>query len=439
MLRAVVRTPALQRRRFTSIAVERAAQHITVPALCASFPFLWLRDVCPCPACVHPSTRQKRIRTSDFVHAGLEPVKAEAVDGGLRVVWATANKDKEKHESFYPASFLERHASLTALSAFHKDVAPLPWGTASTLSTHLQLDALPDPVPYASLASPTVLARVYTRLLRSGLVFLSGVPTLRTTDADCELRVLARHLGALRRTFYGETWDVRTVRESRNIAYTNLDLGFHMDLLCVPSSFVLKCFIIIQLNCRYFKEPPRFQILHALRNRVRGGHSLFIDALHAAHALRAASPASFSLLARTPIPFHYINDGHHLHHAHPTFKLAPHSGEEEPQIESINYSPPFQAPLPPNTPTALYEALASFAAHLDAPEARLTRLLGEGDAVVFDNRRILHARAAFEEIQDSEKGEGEPSRWLKGCYLEEDALLDRMRVLRAELELQKSN
>ena len=61
--------------------------------------------------------------------------------------------------------------------------------------------------------------------------------------------------------------------------------------------------------------------------------------------------------------------------------------------------------------------------------------------VLFDNRRVLHARASFREWQDHERPEdvpqtreGESSRWLKGCYLEADALLDRMRVLEAQLE-----
>ena len=55
---------------------------------------------------------------------------------------------------------------------------------------------------------------------------------------------------------------------------------------------------------RYFKHPPKYQILHCLRNRVHGGASLFVDAFHAAAALPRAHSA---ILAATPVPFHYIN------------------------------------------------------------------------------------------------------------------------------------
>jgi gamma-butyrobetaine dioxygenase len=42
-----------------------------------------------------------------------------------------------------------------------------------------------------------------------------------------------------------------------------------------------------------------------------------------------------------------------------------------------------------------------------------------GECVIFDNRRILHARTAF--------AGGE--RWLRGAYLDDDPYLSKMRVL----------
>lgn len=59
-----------------------------------------------------------------------------------------------------------------------------------------------------------------------GLFFLKGVPT-----KDQEVATVAERIGHLRHTFYGRTWDVKSVPEAKNIAYTNLNLGLHMDLL----------------------------------------------------------------------------------------------------------------------------------------------------------------------------------------------------------------
>ncbi|KAJ6569093.1 hypothetical protein B0H19DRAFT_1256767 [Mycena capillaripes] len=179
----------------------------------------------------------------------------------------------------------------------------------------------------------------------------------------------------------------------------------------------------------YFKKSD--QILHCLRNKVVGGASLFVDAFHAAAALRTQDPMLFEVLATTPVPFH-INDGHHLHHTHPTIELSPTG-----VISQINYSPPFQAPLLLNTPSTLsntppsfYIALAAFADLLQDSARVYQYTQKEGDAVIFDDRRALHARTAF---SNREEKDGEPNRWLKGCYFEADALLDRGRGLRKGL------
>lgn len=51
--------------------------------------------------------------------------------------------------------------------------------------------------------------------------------------------------------------------------------------------------------------------------------------------------------------------------------------------------------------------------------------LAAGDLVVFDNRRVLHARNAF----DLQQGH----RHLQGCYVDRDELLSRIRVLERSL------
>ena len=52
--------------------------------------------------------------------------------------------------------------------------------------------------------------------------------------------------------------------------------------------------------------------------------------------------------------------------------------------------------------------------------------LREGDCVIFDNRRVLHARRAF----DASEGE----RWLKGAYVDDDVFFSRLRVLQEQFK-----
>lgn len=391
------------RRRWSTLSTSSSS--LTVHSLKASFPYVWLRDSCQSsPDCIHPTTSQKLRKTSD-IPVDIRPISngVQLTDTGIQIDWT------DGHKSHFLASFLERHSSQKKLSEFHKDIAPQAWDHASISSAR---DLF---LPYESLRTQEGLLAAFTQISESGLLFVTGVPNKETLDETCELLTLANFFGDIRSTFYGRVWDVRNVRNSRNIAYTNLDLGLHMDLL-------------------YFEHPPRYQILHCLRNKVHGGTSIFVDALSAANTLRETHPSDFDILTTTPVAFHYINDGHHLHREHPTIELAsPASGAPPGTISHFNYSPPFQAPLPLSTPLEFYPALQRFAGLLNDPQNTYSYTLREGDAVFFDNRRVLHARTAFSEIEGL-GSEGETNRWLKGCYLEADDLMDRGRVLRTKLE-----
>ncbi|KAJ2919684.1 hypothetical protein MD484_g735, partial [Candolleomyces efflorescens] len=414
-------------RTWTSVTTTKDA--LVVKALDnTTFPYVWLRDSCQSsPQSIHPSTKQKLHRTSDIpldvrptgiaegqtISPGESSAKGvQVVPEGIEIAWS------DGHKSLFSKEFLKTHSSSSTLHASHfsEYTSPKAW-TSSTITESPNLF-----VSYASLNEPKGLVDAMVQLLKYGLIFVSGVPTEHKTSDTCELRTLAQRFGEIRNTFYGEFWDVINITNSKNIAYTDLDLGLHMDI-------------------QYFHHPPRFQALHCLRNRVVGGTSIFVDALHTSHVLYRSNPYHFDILTKTPVAFQYVNDGHHLYKQHPTIQLENTSAtatdpSEPPAISHINYSPPFQGPLPVSTPLSFYPALKEFADILNDPKNTYSYTLKEGDCVLFDNRRVLHARTAFEEKQGSEReegisfgqGESKTNRWLKGCYLEADAVADRMRI-----------
>ena len=221
-LSALHSAPAIPRRTWTTLT--RGEDALTVHALNATLPYVWLRDACPSPACVHPSTRQKLHRTSDIPadiapHAGADAVRV--TPAGLEVAWA------DGHASVYPRAYLERYADPVCLARFHRDdsVRPRAWARAEVAAAPALF------VSYADVQTPAGLVGAMEQLAQYGLLFVRGVPPEKTADAVCELCALAGRFGELRTTFYGTLWDVVSLRESRNIAYTNLDLGLHMDLL----------------------------------------------------------------------------------------------------------------------------------------------------------------------------------------------------------------
>jgi len=59
---------------------------------------------------------------------------------------------------------------------------------------------------------------------------VTDVPTEETSDEHCEVKRLAERFGEIRETLYGKIWNVRSYVGSKNIAFTDLHLGLHMDI-----------------------------------------------------------------------------------------------------------------------------------------------------------------------------------------------------------------
>lgn len=415
--------------------------------------YVWLRDACRAPTSVQASSQQKLFHTSDIplledasqlldkvprpvelVHT-TEPelvvrfAREHAVENAFtRLVSPASVPEAAAHESRFPLSFLVRQMHPGQYRAHHGDLLTLgQYWDAAMLREH----GRPESVAWDEVkTSNESLLRMLTALLRDGFTFVHDLPTHPTSSEPGPSRAmvaaLAERIGELRHTFYGTLWDVQSIASSRNIAYTNVDLGLHMDLC-------------------YFQNPPRFQLLHMLRKRVQGGESMFVDSFRVAEQLWVEDREAFDILASTPVAFHYENAGEHYYYTHPTIELAhdaeafagpSHGASGMPRIVAVNYSPPFQAPLPLHAPglrtrkerEAFYRALNAFAARTLSPELMYTHSLEEGECVVFDNRRVLHARRGFE--WNATEPSGEVGRWLKGTYVEGDALWSRWRALR---------
>ncbi len=195
----------------------------------------------------------------------------------------------------------------------------------------------------------------------------------------------------------------------------------------------------------YFENPPRYQALHCLRNRVEGGSSYFVDSFAAARDLYATDREAWTNLRNTLMPFVYDNDGYHYFYRHRTIECQSETripGTSEPRITAINYSPPFQGRwnmahadrwATPDT-EATPRSINAFEKLLDREEGRYEFTMREGDVVLFDNRRVLHARRSFKDREGGQDlKEGEATRWLKGCYMDGDVVRNKMRVLTRSL------
>ncbi|GAA5893723.1 uncharacterized protein JCM6883_003618 [Sporobolomyces salmoneus] len=404
--------------------------------LSLSLPNLWLRDSSIHPSHVHPSSNQKLFRTTDI------PINGKLIGYGVHELpgkgdclvteWSTrlstpGMDPKSVKLSVVPLSVLE--GLIRGGESEGKVLGNLPesrtWDKKQLEQTLVEMDY------QEYMKDDKALFRMLDGLVKDGIVFLKNVPTTEKAGHATELKRLVERIGSLRKTWYGDLWDVKAEQGSKNIAYTNLDLGLHMDLT-------------------HFDHPPRYQFLHSLLNSsVLGGESYFVDSYALAQHLLSTSPSHFSTLCTEPVHFEYRNGPHWTRFSRPTFELVPGSHQT---LKAVNYSPPFQgnfllerlrrdekgkevASDDTERLLELHEALGEFAKLCDDKEGkwRYTRQLQPGECVIFDNRRVLHARTAFEFTEnggEEGKGEEEKGRWLKGAYMDGDEVWSRWRVER---------
>ncbi|MBS0374119.1 MAG: TauD/TfdA family dioxygenase [Proteobacteria bacterium] len=233
------------------------------------------------------------------------------------------------------------------------------------------------------------------RLAQDGIAFLTEVP-----GREREILRAMSAIGQVAETNYGLLFDVRSVAQPENLAYSDHGLGLHTD--------------------NPYRDPvPGFQALHVLAASPEGGDSLFADGFALAEHLRSTEPAAFEVLSRTPVPFLYRSRDAELYAETPLIRLNAAGA-----VQAVHYNNRSIAPLPlaGEALETFYAAYRRFALLLREPRFQVRLKLVEGDLVVFDNQRTLHGRTAFSSARFP--------RHLQGCYLTRDSVLSRLGLLR---------
>ncbi|KAJ1550880.1 hypothetical protein HK096_004447 [Nowakowskiella sp. JEL0078] len=257
--------------------------------------------------------------------------------------------------------------------------------------------------PYEFSKDNLPLKQAVAQLRDYGLLFLENVPR-DPVGEDKIVKGVAERFGPIQETIYGRLWDIKSESDAINIAYTELGLGLHIDM-------------------SYIESPPGLQYLHCLVNTCDGGESLYVDSYAAVKQLQTEYPEDFEVLRKVPVTFHYKNNGHHFHYRRPTIVYNDFTS-----VHTLNdnlnvfYAPPFQGILEasPELVEKFYCAFRRFSGILQRKEMIYETKLKAGDMVIFANRRILHARKAF----DATSGD----RILSGCYTDWTDFKDRVRV-----------
>ena len=373
------------------------------------FDSIWLRDSCACPRCVDPSSSQKNFQTADIPLniQGSCQVTSELEDSDVALInWRNDIVGwPEGHQTALSVDFLRQ-----ALQQERKIQTSQYDRSSNRLWNNRTMSREAQFLDYNSyMTSEKTLFTTLKALHTHGLVFLHNVPDTIATDSSLSVANIVERIGSIRHTFYGRTWDVKSVPQAINVAYTNVFLGMHMDLC-------------------YLDNTPHLQFLHSMRARAPGGESMFSDSFHAAEIIRRDEPELWDALRTFPVVYNYFNAGQSYRQVRPTVVLENQDDPSSP-IRWLNWSPPFQGPFANDIGTVgngkalrtYHAAVQKFNEIVNSPENVFELRMDEGTCVIFDNRRTLHARRSF----DSTKGE----RWLKGSYMDRDVFASKLAVL----------
>ncbi len=342
------------------------------------YPWIWLRDHAHDDETLHPVTQQRQLFTAS-VPRDLAAVSAVITDDSLVVTWADASP-----LSSIPVAFLAsyRHASQPRAAV---DTKVTLWNAPSIAAN------LPT-VPYeAIMDSDEGVAEWLAKTAEFGFCLAVGTPADATATEG-----LLRRVGYVRETIFGGMWEFTADLDKADTAYTNLELRPHTD-------------------GTYSHDAPGVQLLHCMQFVGTGGESTMVDAFAIADRMRRDSPEHFATLSRVTVPGQYIGDGSHLIAARPVFRHD-HTGALV-QVSFNNYD---RAPflLAEDEMISFYDALRTFESIANDPSMQWRHVLEPGEAMLFDNWRVLHGRFAYTGV-----------RRICGGYINREDVESRLRQL----------
>lgn len=350
----------------------------------ASFNFLWLID--NCPSGFHGDTQE---RTFDQLSVGadIHPLSFDYGDEQLLIEWS-----ENSHRSQFCPQWLRRHA-------YSGSLRQRPKSTYQSWDSTF-IGRIPEAENQMVLNDDRTLFEWMTELDRDGLAIVRNMPITDEAVID-----IAERIDYLRRTNFGVTFNVISVPNPTNLAYTSIALPLHTDL---PNQEV----------------PPGYQFLHCLANESEGGSSVFVDSLKVLEDLRSEAPEHFRLLSEYAIPFRFHDEEHDIRQYHPVINLNAFG-----EIVEIKYNAHLADTfdLPEDVMHGYYLAYRDLMGRLRNPRYTIKLKMQGGDMVVFDNRRVMHGRDSF----DASTG----MRHLRGCYVDRTEFQSRLRMLGERFDL----
>ena len=233
-----------------------------------------------------------------------------------------------------------------------------------------------------------------------GFVIIKNVPT-----HDNFIVKFANSIGSVRRTNFGEHFNVKSKPDPNDLAYTSLALAPHTD--------------------NPYRNPvPCIQLLHCVESKVHGGLSTLVDGLTVTEDLKSNHPEFYKILTEIKVKFKFIDKDVVLENWSPLIELS-----DEKKFKQVRFSPrlDFVPILDKEKLDLYYKARKKLSEMYNSDNYKIEFKLSAKDLIMMDNYRLLHGRTAYQ------TSEGE--RFLQGCYIDYDSTEGKLRHLKRKFNL----
>ena len=233
-----------------------------------------------------------------------------------------------------------------------------------------------------------------------GFVIFENVPT-----QDNFIVNFANSIGSIRRTNFGEFFNVKSKPNPNDLAYTSLPLAPHTDN-------------------PYRKPVPCIQLLHCIENEVGGGLSTLVDGLAVTEELKKEHPSFFQILTEIKVRFQFVDDNVVLEDWAEMIQL-----DENKRLKQVRFSPRLDfVPLMDKEKLELYYAARNKISEMyNSEKFRIEFKLKPGDLLMMDNYRLLHGRTEY--------NANEGNRFLQGCYIDYDSTEGKLKHLKRKFDI----
>ena len=233
-----------------------------------------------------------------------------------------------------------------------------------------------------------------------GFVIFKKVPT-----KDNFIVNFANSIGSIRRTNFGEFFNVKSKPNPNDLAYTSLALAPHTD--------------------NPYRNPvPCIQMLHCIENEVNGGLSTLVDGYTVTEKLKKDFTDYYNILTEVKVRFQFIDQSVILEDWAEMIQL-----NEKGEFKQVRFSPrlDFVPLMEKNKLELFYSARKKISELYNSDQYRVEFKLNPGDLLMMDNYRLLHGRTSY----DANQG----NRFLQGCYIDYDSTEGKLKHLKRKFNL----